>query len=124
MKVFTIENGTNNITVHGTVQEAEAVENAECFRSEAGLEKLAADWPMVKLVEIWNSLTGVAPVTKFKDRATGVTRIWKQIQNLAPAVTTEIPVEPAAEHSQPGQPEQTESSNPEAPSVKQRETSL
>jgi hypothetical protein len=32
MKSFTIENETNNITLHATVQEADAVTNAERFR--------------------------------------------------------------------------------------------
>ena len=45
MKIFTIENETNNIVVHPTTQEAEAVANAERFRNESGLSKLAADWP-------------------------------------------------------------------------------
>ena len=45
MKTFTIENETNNITIHITVQDAEALANAERFRNEAGLAKLAADWP-------------------------------------------------------------------------------
>jgi hypothetical protein len=90
MKVFTIENGTNNITVFGSVQEAETIANAELFRSEAGLAKLAADWPMMKLVEIWNSLPGAEPVKKFKDRNTGVSRIWKQIQSLEPALREEV----------------------------------
>ena len=39
MKIFTIETETNNITVHATVQEAEAVANAERFRNQAGLAK-------------------------------------------------------------------------------------
>jgi len=83
--IFTIENGTNNVTVHATVQEAETIANAELFRSEAGLARLAADWPMVKLVEIWNSLPGAEPVNKFKDRAAAVNRIWKAIQALGGA---------------------------------------
>ena len=45
MKIFTIEQDTNNITVHATLQNAEAVANAERFRNEAGLAKLADDWP-------------------------------------------------------------------------------
>jgi hypothetical protein len=73
MKVFTID-GNNTIAVHATVQDAEAVAGAERFRSEAGLEKIAADWPMIRLVEIWNSLSGVTAVSKFKDRSTGVCR--------------------------------------------------
>jgi hypothetical protein len=82
MKTFTIENETNNITLHPTIQEAEAVASAEYFRNEAGLTKLAAHWPAARLVDVWNSLPGVTPVKKFKDRATGVNRLWKAIQSL------------------------------------------
>jgi hypothetical protein len=83
MKSFTIENDeTNNITVHGSVKEAEAVPNSERFGTEAALAKLAANWPAARLVEIWNSLPGETPVRKFKDRATAVSRIWKAIQSL------------------------------------------
>jgi hypothetical protein len=82
MKIFTIENETNNITLHATTQDAEAVANAERFRNEAGLNKLAADWPAARLVEIWNSLPGVSPVKKFTDRQTAVSRIWKALQSL------------------------------------------
>jgi hypothetical protein len=90
MKIFTIENETNNITLHGSIQEAEAVPNAERFRNEAALAKLAAAWPVARLVEIWNSLPGATEVKKFKDRATAVSRIWKAIQSLGqPAPATE-----------------------------------
>src|SRR5271166_6015009 len=82
MKIFTIENDSNNITLHSTIQDAEAVANAERFRSEAQLTKLAANWSAARLVEIWNSLPGETPVRKFKDRATAVSRIWKAIQTL------------------------------------------
>ena len=82
MKTFTIENETNNITVHATKQEAEAVPASECFANEAALAKLAANWPTARLVEIWNSLPGETPVKKFKDRATAASRIWKAIQRL------------------------------------------
>ena len=82
MKIFTIESETNNITVHTSAKEAEAVAGAERFRNEAGLAKLAADWPAARLVEIWNSLPGATPVKKFKDRGTAVSRIWSAIQNL------------------------------------------
>ena len=82
MKTFTIENETNNITLHTTIQEAEAVANTESFRNEAGLAKLAANWPAARLVDIWNSLPGATPVKKFTDRKTAVNRIWKAIQSL------------------------------------------
>jgi hypothetical protein len=94
MKTFTIENGTNNITLHATTEDAEAVANAGHFRTEAQLAKLAADWPMMKLIEIWNSLPGVSPVNKFKDRATAVGRIWKAIQGLGSKVKPETAQQP------------------------------
>jgi len=92
MKNFMIENETNNITVHASAREAEAVPNSERFSNEAALAKLASNWPAARLVEIWNSLPGETPVRKFKDRATAVSRIWKAIQNLgqgAPVVAEE-----------------------------------
>src|ERR1700680_5098093 len=94
MKSFTIENETNNITIHATVQDAEAAANAERFRNEAGLAKLAADWPASRLVDIWNSLPGATSVKKFKDRATAVNRIWKAIQGLGSTIQTETTNEP------------------------------
>ena len=100
MKIFTIENDSNNITVHATVQEAEAVTNAERFRNEAGLSKLATDWPASRLVEIWNSLPGVTPIKKFKDRQTAVARIWKALETLGqtvPAATEADAPAPATE---------------------------
>jgi len=95
MKTFTIENETNNITIHATVEGAEAVANAERFRNEAGLAKLAANWPTSRLVEIWNSLPGATPVKKFKNRATAVSRIWKVIQNLGEAVPATATQQPS-----------------------------
>jgi hypothetical protein len=82
MIIFTIENESNNIMAHASVAEAEAVPNAERFRNEAGWTKLAADWSVARLVEIYNSLPGVSPVKKFTDRKTAVGRIWKAIQSL------------------------------------------
>jgi hypothetical protein len=94
MKIFTIEADTNDITVHATAKEAEAVANAERFRGEEGLAELAVSWPAFRLVEIWNSLPGVSPVKKFKDRQTAVGRIWKAIQTLGHATAVEEEPEP------------------------------
>jgi len=103
MKNFTIENETNNITIHGSAKEAEAVPNSERFTSEAALAKLAANWPASRLVEIWNSLPGETPVKKFKDRATAVSRIWKAIRRLGQAASAAD--EPAPFPPEPAQPE-------------------
>jgi hypothetical protein len=94
MKTFTIENETNNIMAHATAKEAEALENAVSFRNEAGLAKLAADWPTARLIEIWNSLPGVTPVRKFTNRDTAIRRIWAQIQNLGDPAPTAAVAEP------------------------------
>jgi hypothetical protein len=75
------------------------VANADRFRNEAALAKLVADWPAARLVEIWNSLPGVTPVAKFKDRKTAASRIWKAIQTLG-STTAEAP-ETAAEAVEP-----------------------
>ena len=96
MKTFTIDKETNHITVHATVQDAAAVANAERFRNEAELAQLAADWPGVRLIEIWNSLPGAIPVNRFKDRSTAVGRIWKAIQTLEqPEAVVAATAEPA-----------------------------
>jgi hypothetical protein len=82
MKHFTIENETNNITVYASAKEADDVPNSERFSNEAALAKVAAEWPAARLIDIWNSMPGVTPVKKFKDRPTAVSRIWKAIQSL------------------------------------------
>jgi hypothetical protein len=97
MIIFTIENESNNIMAHATVQDAEAVPNAERFRNEGGLAKLAADWPAARLVEIYNSLPGVSPVKKFTDRKTAASRIWKAIQSLRRALPKEASAQTEAQ---------------------------
>ena len=86
MKIFLIESETDNITVYTIAKDADAVKGAERFRNEAGLAKLASSWPVGRLVDIWNSLPGVTPVKKFKDRATAVSRIWQVIQSMGDAI--------------------------------------
>ena len=89
MKTFTIENETNNITIHASASEAEAVLDAQRFATEEELSTLAADWPSSRLIEVFNSLPGVTPVRKFQNRATGVSRIWKAIQSLGEALPSQ-----------------------------------
>ena len=86
MTIFTIDED-QNITAHASAEEAAAV-GGDRFKTTAELAKLASRWPADRLVAIWNSLPGVIPVKKFKDRNTAVTRIWKAIQGLAEAALT------------------------------------
>ena len=86
MRTFTIDS-ENNITVFASMQQAKTSEQegAVIFTTEDGLSELASAWPGGRLVEIWNSLTGVTPVKKFTDRKSAIARIWKAIQSLQPA---------------------------------------
>jgi hypothetical protein len=97
MKFYTIEQETNNICVHASVKEAQAVANAERFSSEATLTKLAAAWPTSRLISIWNTLPGAVPVRKFASRKLAVSRIWKSVQTLGnepnPAAEPGVPNE-------------------------------
>jgi hypothetical protein len=94
MKALTIDNETRKITAHASGKEAAATPNSTRLSSENTLSTLVANWPMARLVELWNSLPGVTPVNKFKDRTTAIARIWKAIQSLevaAPAAEPEKP---------------------------------
>jgi hypothetical protein len=82
MSTFTIENESNNIILHASAADAETAPGAERFSSSEELAELAATWPTARLIDIWNGLPGVTPVSKFKDRKTAVTRIWNAIQSL------------------------------------------
>ena len=55
---------------------------AQPFTSQKQLAELAAAWPTVRLVEIWNSLPGVEPVKTFKSAKAAAGRIWNRIQAL------------------------------------------
>ena len=80
MATFTID-GDNNITGYAP-GEAVPDGNTERFTTEGELAQLAAQWPAARLVEVWNSIPGLAPVRKFTSRKTAVARIWKAAQSL------------------------------------------
>src|SRR5438046_3179065 len=50
------------------------------FAREQEMQELASQWPMKRLVEIWNRLPGVEPVARFTDRKTAIGRIWRELQ--------------------------------------------
>ena len=101
MKTFTID-ADNNITVFATKKEAAAASTTpfDSFSNQNELAELAAEWPMARLVEIWNGIPGVNAVTKFTNRKVATERIWKAIQSLGerPAAPAAQPIEesPAA----------------------------
>jgi hypothetical protein len=91
---FTIDS-ENNITAHGTPEEAAAATATpfDTFASQKELAELAAAWPAERLVAIWNSLPGVEPVKGFKSAKAAASRIWERIQGLGEAAKPEA--EPA-----------------------------
>jgi hypothetical protein len=86
MTTFTIDE-QNNIPAHGTPEEAAAATATpfDSFASQKELAELVAAWTAERLVAIWNSLPGVTPAKKFKDRTTAISRIWERIQGLGEA---------------------------------------
>jgi Protein of unknown function (DUF3489) len=66
------------------------------FASAVELADVTKDWPTTRLVELWNKLPNVTPVTKFTDRKTAIRRIWIAIANIAPDADREPAVKPKA----------------------------
>ena len=79
MRIFTIDAG-NTIAVSTSTERSKS--GAVRFTNQRQLAALAAHWPNGRLVEIWNNLPGVRKVAKFMDRQTGVSRIWRAIEQL------------------------------------------
>src|ERR1035437_9239618 len=98
MTTFTIDTD-NNITAHGTPEEAAAATTTpfDPSASEKELAELAAAWPTERLVAIWNSLPGVKPVKAFKSANAAASRIWERIQGLGEATKPDAePTKPKA----------------------------
>ena len=96
MPVFTINN-ENEIVAFASQEEAanHTATPFDTFATQQEFAELATAWPAERLVEIWNSLSGVVPVKKFKSAKTAISRIWDQIQDLGetakPAAEAETP---------------------------------
>ncbi len=123
MQAFFTIDSDNNIMLQEAAGEG-------TFSTEADLQVMAEDWPMERLVEVWNSFAGVAPfddlkpVTEFADGGKAVTAIWKAIQRLVkPAPVKEKQAAPAAaEAAQPAAPA-AETDNKETTTMAKKVTS-
>jgi hypothetical protein len=86
MSTFTID-AENNITAHADLPAG--ADQSQSFSTAKELAKLAAEWPMSRLVDTWNSFAGVAPfddlkpVKKFTNRKLAVARIWQAIARMS-----------------------------------------
>src|SRR5260370_27202977 len=79
MKTFTID-ADNNITTHLSRKAARET-GAGVFATEEQFADLIGP-DNKRLVEIWNGLAGVKPVTKFANRKSATERISKTLQSL------------------------------------------
>jgi hypothetical protein len=84
MSTFIIDDQNNITALAGLPADA-----AQSFSNVKELAKLTAEWPVSRLVELWNSFAGVAPfdalkpVKKFTSRKAAVARIWEAVQRLS-----------------------------------------
>jgi hypothetical protein len=82
MKTFVLD-ADHNITAYASQQQASsAMPAGDAFTTAAGLKAALKNYPAATAVGIWNSLTGVTPVKKFKDAATAAGRIFAELQKL------------------------------------------
>jgi hypothetical protein len=91
MTTFTVDT-ENHITVHASRKAARDT-GAAVFATEEQLADLIGP-DNKRLVEIWNGLPGVKPVTKFANRKVATERIWKAIQGLGELLATAPAPEP------------------------------
>ena len=93
---FTIN---SNAEIAATEQTAETAVDSLSFASVEELSALAQQWPMTRLVQMWNRLPAQRPVSRFTDRKTAVQRIWRAVAGAHGGHTQ---AQPRAVRSSPG----------------------
>ena len=79
------DGGISAYPAKSDAQAAVTIDGGSIFATRAELADLGKTLPMQTLVDAWNSLTGVTPVKRFKDRASATNRIWEVVNaTLAP----------------------------------------
>ena len=97
MKTFTID-GNSQILVFASKKEAAAASVTDTFATQNELAELTTEFPMQRLVGIWNAIPGVTTISKFTSRKIAIERLWKAIQGLEVSAKPEASVaEPVAE---------------------------
>src|SRR5260370_24131908 len=91
MKTFTID-AENNITTHPSRKAARETGAGVFATEEQFAERIGPD--NKRLVEIWNGLAGVKPVTKLANRKSATERIWKALQSFGEQAAAPVPETP------------------------------
>ena len=75
-----------HLTTEGTIAEI-TPENQQpedaaqrVIRNRDEWETIAGQWPLKRLVAIWNRLPGITPVEKFTNRQIALERIWRAVE--------------------------------------------
>jgi hypothetical protein len=93
MKTFVLD-ADHNITAYASQQQASsAVPPGDAFTTAAGLKAALKNYPAATAVGIWNSLTGVAPVKRFKDAGTAAEGIFAELQKLGGSDAKAVPAD-------------------------------
>jgi hypothetical protein len=58
----------------------QADERSSTFATAQELHQIGSEWPIKRLIAIWNGLPGVQAVQKFENRRIAIARIWRAIQ--------------------------------------------
>lgn len=84
MKIFAIDS-ENKVTTWDSRAEAEkkGTPGAAQVSTIEELAQMTGEWPLTRLVAVWNSLPRATPLRRFTDRKTAVARIWKTLQDPA-----------------------------------------
>ena len=81
------DGGISAYATQAEAAKAAAAEGGSTFETFRGLTTIAKREPVQLLVDCWNSLPGVTPVKRFKDRDSAVRRIWAVIEeSVAPTM--------------------------------------
>ena len=81
------DGGISAYATQAEAAKAAAAEGGSTFETLRGLTTITKLKPVQLLVDCWNSLPGVTPVKRFKDRDSAVRRIWVVIEeSVAPTM--------------------------------------
>jgi hypothetical protein len=62
--IYTIDTDSNNITAHDATPATQ--DNLVVFASQKELSKATTEWPISRLVEVWNSFAGTSGFDNLK----------------------------------------------------------
>src|SRR3954451_19931764 len=69
-------------------------QDAVAFSTPEQLDAVTANWPMRRLVDLWNQLPGQRRVARFENRSVAVQRLWRAIESLQLLAAKPQEVEP------------------------------